>query len=98
MSIEAEPPGPPSILHGCRVHAAPATWVRHPCCMGVVLAAPKLLMRSRVPPPLRLAGIAVLAAAAEAGHRRGGARHENHGHQDPIGSPGTGCLGAGASS
>ena len=40
------------ILHGCRAHAAPATWLRQPCRKTSLRAVPELL--TRFPRPVML--------------------------------------------
>src|SRR5436189_2664760 len=43
------------ILHGCRVHAAPATWQRHPCSRTPERAVPRGVRR--LPGPVRRSGV-----------------------------------------
>jgi phospholipase C len=48
LACDTSGPAPrcsPRILHGCRVHAAPATWLGHPCSMNPELVVPGWLKR-----------------------------------------------------
>jgi len=47
--IRLAAPFRPFILHGCRAHAALATWLRHSCRKDLVQAVPELLTRFPCP-------------------------------------------------